>query len=92
MVKIKIESEALAEEESNSRILKSVFFIIGIPLFWLIVFAFFKRKRSICIQKYGIDDCKKSPLGQLFLVIAIFLNLYAILRIKFYRNHYVQSQ
>lgn len=92
MVKIRIQSESLSEEKSDIRIVKSLLLIVGIPLFWLLIYAFFQRKRSICIQTYGPDDCKKSPLSHLFLVIALCLNLFAILRIKFYKNHFVTSQ
>lgn len=92
MVKIKIQSESLSEEKSDIRIVKSLLLIVGIPLFWLLIYAFFQRKRSICVQTYGPDDCKKSPFGLIFLFIALCLNLFAILRIKFYKNHYVSNQ
>lgn len=91
MVKIRIQGESLSEEKSDIRIVRSLLLIVGIPLFWLIIYAFFQRKRSICIQKFGPEDCKKSPLSHVFLVIAIFLNLFAILRIKFYKNHFINN-
>ncbi|KAH0795675.1 hypothetical protein GPJ56_000554 [Histomonas meleagridis] len=70
------------EEKKNKKEFPAFLAAIGIPLLWVILYAFSRRKRSICIQQYGIDECKPSRISYIFLCFAICIALYGIIKIR----------
>jgi hypothetical protein len=64
------------------RTLRTVYAGIGIPILWLILFAFAKRRRAICLQEFGPEACHRSWLSYPILLFAIFISFLGILKTK----------
>jgi hypothetical protein len=64
------------------RTFRAITAAIGIPLLWLILFVFARRRRALCIQQFGADSCERPPFTQAILLFAIFISLIGILKTK----------
>lgn len=73
------------EEESETYLdptIRSLAFVFGIPILWIVMYAFSKRKRAFCIQKYGPEACQQPVFSHIVLGISLLVCLYAIFRAK----------
>lgn len=60
--------------------------VLGIPLFWVIVYSFARRKRSMCVQQFGPSECRQSPIARIILAFAVCAAFYGIVRIRVRRD------
>ena len=70
------------ENDEERKQFPAFIIVLMIPLFWIIVYSFARRKRSLCIQQFGSSECRRSPLAHVVLAFAICLSFYGIVRIK----------
>ena len=70
------------ERSPEAQIRKSLIMVIGIPILCIVLYAFSRRKTAICVERYGMDECRPHPARYAALAIAILTCLYGALRIK----------
>jgi hypothetical protein len=66
----------------EQRTYRVIFGVIGIPTFWLVIFAFTQRKRALCAQRFGAGACRRSGFSHAFLALALFLCILGIFRTR----------
>jgi hypothetical protein len=62
------------------RTIRALLMIVGIPVLTLILFAFSRRKKGLCVEQFGADACRTSPLTYGILAFAMFICFLGLVR------------
>ena len=56
------------------------YILFALPFIMLLLNCLSQRKRTICLQKYPPNECKKSPISFVFLMISCIISGLAVLK------------